>query len=201
MAQTKGRDPMEAALPLWEILVPYRMGRHNVPTPYHREWDAKVMAVTGGLTILRTTKGAWRSPNSGKEFRELMIPVRIACSEDQVREIARITLEHYKQEAVFVCRISDAATVFHRSDFDGSEQAEQLYIVRLWDGMDSLWVDVSDPVSKVEADRIWAEKTCNGTKNTTFQEIDYYRVFPADTKMFYGAENYNALVKAGLIRP
>lgn len=199
MAQTKGRDPLSAALPMWELLVPYRMGRRNVPTPYHREWDAKVMAVTGGLTILRTTKGAWKSPNTGKEFREPMIPVRIACTEDQVREIARLTMEHYNQEAVFVCRISDAAVVFHRSDFEDVPPA--LFMVRLWDGMDSLWTDVTGPVSHEEAARVWNEKTQNGTQNTTFQDIDYYRVFPADTKMLYGSENYEELVASGLVRP
>jgi hypothetical protein len=61
----------------------------------------------------------------------------------------------------------------------------ELFVVRLYDGMDNQWIDVSDPVSKAEADRIWLEKTANGTKYLTFDEIDYYKIFPADTKMLY----------------
>lgn len=58
-----------------------------------------------------------------------------------------------------------------------------LFIVRLYDGFDNYWIDVSDPVSKEEATRIWNEKTDNGTRSTSFSDIDYYKVFPADTKM------------------
>ena len=59
------------------------------------------------------------------------------------------------------------------------------YIVRLYDGMDNQWIDVSGTVSKEEADRIWNERTKDGTRNTGFDDIDYYKVFPADTKMLY----------------
>lgn len=61
----------------------------------------------------------------------------------------------------------------------------ELFIVRLWDGMDGIWCDVTEPVSKEEADRVWNEKTANGTKATKYGDIDYYRVFPADTTMQY----------------
>lgn len=61
----------------------------------------------------------------------------------------------------------------------------ELFVVRLWDGMDGIWMDVSESVSKEEADRIWAEKTKNGTKNTKYDDIDYYCIFPADTVMRY----------------
>jgi len=43
--------------PLWEILVPYKMGRKNVQVPYHQEWDAKVMAIAGGMTLMKVAKG------------------------------------------------------------------------------------------------------------------------------------------------
>ena len=62
---------------------------------------------------------------------------------------------------------------------------EKLYVVRVWDGMDGIWCDVSEPVTKEEADRIWNEKTGNGTKATSFDDIDYYKVFPVDTKMLF----------------
>jgi hypothetical protein len=63
--------------------------------------------------------------------------------------------------------------------------ADGLFVVRFYDGFDNEWIDVSDPVGRVEADRIWNEKTEDGTKNTSFNDIDYYRVFPADTTMVF----------------
>ena len=62
---------------------------------------------------------------------------------------------------------------------------DKKYIVRLYDGFDNLWIDVSEAVSKEEAEKIWNEKTNNGTKNKCFNDIDYYKIFPADTKMLF----------------
>lgn len=61
----------------------------------------------------------------------------------------------------------------------------ELFIVRLWDGMDGIWCDVTGSVSKEEADRVWNEKTADGTKATKYDDIDYYCIFPADTTMQY----------------
>jgi hypothetical protein len=60
-----------------------------------------------------------------------------------------------------------------------------LFIVRLYDGMDNQWMDVSKPLPREQAQAIWLEKTEGGTKKIAFEEIDYYRIFPADTKMLY----------------
>ena len=57
------------------------------------------------------------------------------------------------------------------------------HIIRLYDGFDNEWIDVSKPVSYEEAQKIWNEKTDNGTKKTTFDDIDYYKIFPANTVM------------------
>jgi hypothetical protein len=62
---------------------------------------------------------------------------------------------------------------------------DSLFIVRLYDGMDNQWIDVSGPLPYDEANKIWREKTDNGTKRISFDEIDYYRVFPADTEMVF----------------
>lgn len=59
------------------------------------------------------------------------------------------------------------------------------FIVRLYDGFDNQWCDVTGPVSKEEADRIYDKETNNGTKATNFSDIDYYRIFPAGTKMMF----------------
>jgi len=44
---------------LWEVLVPTvrRVGGRPYRTRFHRVWDAKVRALTGGLTILTPVKG------------------------------------------------------------------------------------------------------------------------------------------------
>ena len=66
-------------------------------------------------------------------------------------------------------------------------EIEKLFIVRIYDGFDYEWYDVSDAVSKEEADRIWNEKTNNGTQKTQYNDIDYYKIFPADTKMLFSS--------------
>jgi hypothetical protein len=65
----------------------------------------------------------------------------------------------------------------------------KLFIVRHYDGFDNDWMDVSKPVSKEKADKIWLEKTCNGTRNTKYADIDYYRIFPADTVMVFSQKD------------
>jgi hypothetical protein len=59
------------------------------------------------------------------------------------------------------------------------------FVVRLYDGFDNTWIDVTATVPRAEADRVFAEKTGNGTHHVRFADIDYYRIFPADTQMLY----------------
>ena len=56
------------------------------------------------------------------------------------------------------------------------------FIVRLYDGFDNLWIDVSKSVSLEEAKNIWSEKTEKGTKNIEYGDIDYYNILPEDLK-------------------
>jgi hypothetical protein len=65
------------------------------------------------------------------------------------------------------------------------KKKKDLFIVRLYDGFDNIWIDVSKKVNREEAERIWKEKTANGTKNYCYDNIDYYDIFPSDTKMVY----------------
>lgn len=98
---------------LWEILVPtVRNGGTPFRTRFHRVWDKRVRKITGGLTILRPAKGQWISPD-GKLFEERMIPVRLACTEEQINEIADLTAAHYEQEAVMFYRVGDCVTIKH----------------------------------------------------------------------------------------
>lgn len=93
---------------LWEILVPTirRVGGKPYTTRYHRVWDSKVRAITGGLTIMAPARGQWVS-QEGELFSERMIPVRIACSEAQIQQIIDLTLEYYDQLAVMAYRVAD----------------------------------------------------------------------------------------------
>ena len=64
---------------------------------------------------------------------------------------------------------------------------EKQYIVRLWDMFDG-WIDISQPLSKEEADFLWNEKTKDGSCNTKYSDGDYYKIFPSDTRMVYTPE-------------
>lgn len=65
------------------------------------------------------------------------------------------------------------------------QSGECKYIVRLYDGFDNKWLDISEPVSWDEAREIWNQKTKNGIEKTKFDDIDYFKIFPADTVMLY----------------
>lgn len=60
-----------------------------------------------------------------------------------------------------------------------------MFIVRLYDGFDNEWIDVSPPVSREEANKIWLEKTKGGKENTGYNDIDYYKIFHSDTRMMF----------------
>ena len=65
------------------------------------------------------------------------------------------------------------------------------FVVRLWDGMDGYWIDVSEPISQEAANKLLATKTGNGTRNTKYSDIDYYCIFPAGTKMIFSADMFD----------
>lgn len=94
---------------LFELLVPTLMGDTNkkIKKKHHQKWDEFVRAISNGLTILKPALGQWVEPESNLLFREWMIPVRIACSSKQIKEIARFTIKHYKQKAVMYYQISN----------------------------------------------------------------------------------------------
>lgn len=100
---------------LWEILVPASWNDGSeITVEHHNEWDRRVKALAGGLTILRSARGIWQAPD-GTEFKEKMIPVRVACSQHVLDTIIDITLHHYDQEAVMACLVSDHVIIRHRA--------------------------------------------------------------------------------------
>lgn len=80
---------------------------------YHQEWDKKVRAITGGLTVLPVVKGTWTNPKDGEIFEERMIPVEIMCSREQIERIADETAKHYRQLAIYFAKVSEEVTIKH----------------------------------------------------------------------------------------
>ena len=66
-----------------------------------------------------------------------------------------------------------------------------LYVVRLYDVFDEIWIDVCEPMSKDKAEKLLAKETNNGKKNVKFDDLTYYKIFPADTKMLYSTDQWN----------
>lgn len=95
---------------LWEILVPcaWNSGR-PIRTRHHRRWDERVRAISGGLTVMKPAIGQW--VNEGAVYHERMIPVRIACTREQIQLIMDITAKHYEQLAVMAYRVSDEVII------------------------------------------------------------------------------------------
>lgn len=99
---------------LYEILVPtIRNDGRPISTRYHRVWDAKIIEISGGLTILSPAKGTWVSPDS-KVFKERMIPVRIMCDEKDIEKIIDFTIDYYEQEAILAYVVSNEVILKHR---------------------------------------------------------------------------------------
>jgi hypothetical protein len=62
------------------------------------------------------------------------------------------------------------------------------FTLRVWDGMDGCWCDVVANVELAFALQRWCKETADGTKKTNYSDIDYYRIFPADTKMLWSGD-------------
>jgi len=101
---------------LWEILVPASNNKDLKFTfEHHKAWDAFVKKITGGVTIMKTAKGEWVSPD-GKLYIDKIIPCRIICTEEQINKIVDFTLDHYKQEAVLAYRISKRVVLRYKEE-------------------------------------------------------------------------------------
>lgn len=76
-------------------------------------WDLRVNKITGGLTILKPTQGKWI--HEGLTYEDRCIPVRIACTSNQLKLILKFTLKHYKQLAIMAYKISEEV-IFYTED-------------------------------------------------------------------------------------
>lgn len=102
---------------LWEILVPTirRIDGKPYTTRFHRTWDVRVRSIAGGLTIMVPSKGQWIAPD-GELFTERMIPVRISCTRTQIKEIIKMTINHYDQLAIMAYRVSDEVYLVYKDE-------------------------------------------------------------------------------------
>lgn len=106
----------ETSSQLWEVLVPVADNDGNeFPIEHHHEWDEAVRETTGGLTIMRTAKGQWQD-EGGRLYSERMIPVRVACDEEKIRDIMEVTMRHYGQKAVMAYQISERALILNAEE-------------------------------------------------------------------------------------
>lgn len=98
---------------MWEVLVPtVRQDGRPISTRFHRVWDKKVRAISGGLTILAPTKGQWIAPD-GLLFVERMIPVRVLATRAEIEAIVDLTLQYYEQRACLAYRVGDQVILKH----------------------------------------------------------------------------------------
>lgn len=98
---------------MWEILVPASNKQLEFTYEHHKAWDEFVIRVSGGITIMRTAKGQWISPDNVR-FKDRMIPVRIKCTRKQINRIITFTINHYQQEAVLAYKVSDEVILKNR---------------------------------------------------------------------------------------
>lgn len=102
---------------MWQILIPTTTPEGKpIRTRFHRVWDEKVRTLTGGLTILRPSKGIWTNPSVGDIYCERMIPVLIKCDSDTIDQIIDISLKYYRQQAIMAYKVSDDVIVRHSHD-------------------------------------------------------------------------------------
>jgi len=97
---------------LWEILVPtMRNDGRPIRTRFHKVWDEKVRAISGGLTVMPVAKGQWVYKD--ELFEERMIPVRIISTRDEIEAIITMTMAYYEQLAVLAYLVSETVILRH----------------------------------------------------------------------------------------
>ncbi len=109
---------------MWEILVPTV---HNDGTPFrlrkhHKVWDAKVLAISGGITVMRAAQGQWVNPTDHELFTDRVIPVRFLGTEDDKDRIVDMTCIFYDQLAVLCYAVGEKVTMRTREEAEANEK-------------------------------------------------------------------------------
>ena len=104
-------------LKIWCILIPTLKARKATKpyfsTKHHREWDKFVRNISGGLTIFAPGKGQWINKEN-ELIEERVIPVNIACSDEDFKKIINFTIKHYDQDALMYYKVSDEVFLINR---------------------------------------------------------------------------------------
>lgn len=74
---------------------------------HHRIFYKFILNLSKGYSVLSELEGVWQN-EKGTIYQEKMIPVRIACTDEQIKEIAEFAKTHYEQEAIFVLELGIA---------------------------------------------------------------------------------------------
>lgn len=101
---------------MFTILVPTerRVDGKPIRTRYHRVWDEKVRAISGGLTIMQPVKGQW--VHGSEIFLERMIPVMFIATEEEKDKVVEMTAKYYDQIAVLCWEISNNVTYYENPE-------------------------------------------------------------------------------------
>ena len=78
-------------------------------------WDSFVRDITGGLTIFAPGKGQWVNDDN-EVIEEKVIPVNIACTDEQFEKIISFTLNHYDQDALMYYKISEEVYIVKKGE-------------------------------------------------------------------------------------
>ena len=123
---------MSTPIQLWELMVPTQWNTGKpVRTKHHQEWDKVVRKWSGGLTIYKPAKGQWVDNCTQILYAERVIPVRIACTENQIKQIAKFTLKHYKQLAVLVYVVSDKVLIIKDEQERKGKTSDEIPKIRI----------------------------------------------------------------------
>ena len=93
----------------------------------------------------------------------------------------------------------EAAEIYNRVMNSSIDFKKGTFTVRQWDGMDGCWSDCHEAtgVSGAEALLTWMERTESGSKRVSFNEIDYYKIFSADTRMAWDGSEGREMFRGG----
>ena len=74
---------------------------------HHAEFLSHLTHLAKGYSRLPEIDGVWVN-GEGTEFREKMIPIRVATDKFYIDLFAKLAKTHYKQEAIFVAELGEA---------------------------------------------------------------------------------------------
>jgi hypothetical protein len=101
---------VEENVQYWEIYVPALDNDGGVyAVAHHLAWDRHVVALVGGLTLVKPVQGRWRDATT--EVKEKMIPVRIICTRSQMVDIIEFTRMYYSQKVVMAYVVSNEVLI------------------------------------------------------------------------------------------